>query len=247
MAPTLLTINNIKKTYRRNNETIEALKGVSLTINQGEIISLLGVNGAGKTTLSSIIATVHPASSGDILFEGESIYQNLINYRKILGFCPQKPNFEKNLTVEENLMFAGRYFGMKYEEIRKRVDSLMEQFELKPYASSLPEILSGGYKQRLLIARALVHDPRLVILDEPTVALDPHIRRELWAFIKQLRDQGVTVILTTHYLDEAEILSDRVCVLHNGLILLIETPERLMSSYSKKNLEEVFIHLIDEQ
>lgn len=210
------------------------------------MFGLLGVNGAGKTTLSSIIATLHPPTEGDILFNGQSIYNNVVGYRKHLGFCPQKPNFEKLLTVEDNLLFAGRYYGLSYEEIKKRAQHLMDRFELSSYAQSSPDVLSGGYKQRLLIARSLIHKPALIILDEPTSAMDPHIRRELWQIIRSLKDEGVTVLLTTHYLDEAELLSDRVCILDKGLIQFLDTPENLKSTYSKGRLEDVFLHLIEE-
>lgn len=247
MANVLLQVQDIVKIYRTKEIIIEALKGVSVDLYEGEIFGLLGVNGAGKTTLSSIIASLHPATSGNILRGGVSIYADVLEYRKILGFCPQKPNFEQTLTVRENLEFAGRYFLMTGEEIEERVNDLLKQFDLEKYASSKPTILSGGYKQRLLIARALVHKPRLVILDEPTVGLDPHIRRQLWDIIKDLKKEGVTVILTTHYLDEAEYLSDRVCILDNGTIMAIDTPEQLMAAHKKENLEQVFIELVERR
>jgi len=246
MANVLLSISAVTKRYRTKKAVINALQGVNLTIFQGEILGLLGVNGAGKTTLSSIIASLHPATSGSITFDGKSIYDDVIAYRRVLGFCPQKPNFEKTLTVKEILIFAGRYFGMSAQAIQARTDELLKQFELERYAHESPEILSGGYKQRLLIARTLMHSPRLVILDEPTVGMDPHIRRELWALIKGLKAHGITIILTTHYLDEAEELSDRVCILDKGKVLFLDTPESLKTTHAKKNLEEVFIHLIDE-
>ncbi len=135
---------------------------------------------------------------------------------------------------------------MSGAEIEQRVNELLKQFALEKYAASKPTILSGGYKQRLLIARALVHKPQLVILDEPTVGLDPHIRRQLWETIKDLKKEGVTVILTTHYLDEAEYLADRVCILDQGSIMALDTPERLLEAHGEKNLEEVFIKLVQE-
>jgi ABC-2 type transport system ATP-binding protein len=242
----LLDIKNIKKIYKSKDKVHQALKGVSFSLYEGEVLGLLGVNGAGKTTLSSIIATLHPPTEGDILFHGKSIYANVVGYRKRLGFCPQKPNFEKVLTVEENLLYAGRYYGLSYEETKKRAQELMDRFELSSYAQSSPDVLSGGYKQRLLIARALIHKPALIILDEPTSAMDPHIRRELWQLIRSLKSEGVTVLLTTHYLDEAELLSDRVCILDNGLIRFIDTPENLKSAFNKGNLEDVFLHLVEE-
>lgn len=242
----LLSIQNVTKTFKTNNATIKALKGVSLDIYQGEILSLLGVNGAGKTTLSSIISSLNPPTSGDITYQNRSIYQNLIEYRRIIGFCPQKPNIDGMLSIEENLHFAGRYFNLPENEIKKRATELMQKFSLTQYAHSKGSILSGGYKQRFLLARTLMHQPKIVILDEPTVGLDPHIRRNLWDVIKALKHDGVTVLLTTHYLDEAEYLSDRVCILDKGVIKLIDTPENLKATYKQDNLENVFIELIQE-
>lgn len=246
MSKILLQVKNVKKRYQGHNQIIEALKGVSLDIYESEIIGLLGVNGAGKTTLSSIIASLIPATEGQIIYQDGSIYNNLISYRKILGFCPQKANLDKKLTVAENLEFAGKYYGIPSQEIKKRMTELLDQFELMKYAHEYPDILSGGYKQRLVIARALMHNPKLVILDEPTVGLDPHIRRELWAVINKLKEQGVTVIITTHYLDEAEILSDRVVILDKGSIRMVDKPENLKSAYNKARLEDVFLQLMED-
>lgn len=241
----LISIKNVTKTYQGKNP-IQALKGVNLDIYAGEVLSLLGVNGAGKTTLSSIIATLHPASSGSIEYQGKSIYDDVINFRRNIGFCPQKPNIDSQLTIKENLLFAGRYFNMSEEAIKSRMHMLMEKFQLTKYADAKGAILSGGYKQRFLLARTLMHSPKLVILDEPTVALDPHIRRNLWDVIKALKNDGVTVLLTTHYLEEAEILSDRVCILDQGQIKLIDTPDNLKRNFSESNLEDVFIKLMEE-
>lgn len=240
MSSVLLSVKNIKKRYG----TKEALKGVSLTINKGEIFGLLGVNGAGKTTLSSIIATLHPATEGDIEFNGVSIFKDIVAYRKNLGFCPQRPNLNAMLTLEENLRLSGSYYGLNKQQIDARFNALVDQFELRSYLSQKAAVLSGGYKQRFMIARSLMHNPQLVILDEPTVGLDPHIRRQLWAKIKELKDLGVTIILTTHYLDEAEQLADRVCVLDQGMVKLIDTPDQLKADFKKANLEDVFIALM---
>ena len=236
----LLRIKNIKKRY----STKEALKGISLDIYKGEILGLLGVNGAGKTTLSSIIATLHPPTEGDIECEGVSIYDDIATYRYKIGFCPQRPNLDPALTLEQNLRLSGTYYQMTKEEIDRRLDFLVDQFDLREYLHQKASVLSGGYKQRFMIARALMHNPQLVILDEPTVGLDPHIRRQLWQQIRDLKQLGVTVILTTHYLDEAEQLSDRVCVLDNGLIKLVETPGKLKADFNMQNLEDVFIALM---
>lgn len=247
MQNSFLSLKEIKKCYYGKNKTVhEALKGVSFELQKGEVFALLGANGAGKTTLSSILATLHPPTHGEILWEGESIYRNILRFRKIIGFCPQKPNLDQSLTLEETLLLAGRCFGLSKELANERKDLLVEQFRLAEYIKSNPSVLSGGYKQRFLIARALMHNPELVILDEPTVGLDPHIRRQLWEVIAQLKSRGITVLLTTHYLDEAEHLSDRVCLIHKGMLRLIDTPANLKKQHQKNNLEEVFLKFIED-
>ncbi len=240
MQKILLKVKNIKKSYG----TSQVLKGIDLAIYKGEILSLLGVNGAGKTTLSSIIATLHPATEGDIEYNGESIYKDIPAFRLKLGYCPQKPNLNTMLTLKQNLMFAGKFYGLSKQDCKTRIDRLSKQFELQKYLHEKPSVLSGGYKQRFMIARSLIHEPEFIILDEPTVGLDPHIRRNLWDVIKDLKKDGITVLLTTHYLDEAEKLSDRVCILDRGQIKLIDTPDKLMSDFKQKNLEDVFIELL---
>lgn len=240
MNPILLSIKNIKKNY--NNSPV--LKGINLDIYRGEILSLLGVNGAGKTTLSSIIATLHPATDGDIIYNGGSIYGNIAGFRRKLGYCPQKPNLNMMLTLEQNLIFAGKFYGLSEHEIQTRIDELVRQFDLQKYLHQKASVLSGGFQQRFMIARSLIHKPEFVILDEPTVGLDPHIRRNLWEMIKDLKKDGITVLLTTHYLDEAEKLSDRVCILDAGQIKLIDTPDKLLNDFKQKNLEDVFIELL---
>lgn len=243
----LVQVKDLVKVYHDNIKLVRALDNITLTINKGEILALLGVNGAGKTTLSSILATLHPPTSGQILFKGISIYDDLSVYRSALGYCPQRPNLDYELNVEENLLFAGRYFLVPEETLYTRVADLMEQFDLSKYAKFNAKELSGGYKQRLLIARALVHNPEIIILDEPTVALDPSIRRQLWDKILELKKMGITVILTTHYLEEAEVLSDRVCILDAGKVLLVDKSENLKQQFNMPNLEAVFLHLTQEE
>ena len=248
MTQNLLKIKNIYKIYRNNKKSEKkALNNISFNLLKGEVFSLLGVNGAGKTTLSSIIATLHPPSDGTILWNDRSIYEDLVNYRKIIGFCPQLQNLDPHLSLYKSLFFQGRYYGLSKNELEKRINDLLEKFELQQYGASKMDVLSGGYKQRFLIARALVHNPKLVILDEPTVGLDPQVRRKLWKFISSLKEEGICVLLTTHYLDEAEILSDRVCVIDDGKIVIIDTPKNLINNLKKNNLEEVFLHLLKEE
>ncbi len=193
--------------------------------------------------MSSILATLHPATSGDILFNGISIYKNISNYRKQLSFCPQEANLDTELNVEDNLLFAGRFYLVPEKELRLRVDRLIERLHLEKYRYFHIEALSGGNRQRVLIARALVNNPRVVILDEPTVGLDPDIRRQIWEIVKDLKKEGINVILTTHYLDEAEVLADRVCLMDAGKIIFIETVENLKKAHKQSTLEEIFLEL----
>ncbi|MGE0010551.1 MAG: ABC transporter ATP-binding protein [Candidatus Babeliales bacterium] len=247
MSTILLSIRDVYKIYKDKKRLVNALDGVSLDIYEGEILSLLGVNGAGKTTLSSIIATLHPLTSGTVLYKNKSIYDNIISYRQSLGFCPQSPNLDPDLSVRDNLVFAGRYFLMPEVYVQERTDTLLEQFNLTRYKDFSVNALSGGYKQRLLIARAIVHNPKLLILDEPTVGLDPDIRHNMWEVIKGLNKQGMTILLTTHYLEEAEILADRVCILGRGKIVMMATVQDLKQKHKKESLEEVFLELLKEQ
>jgi len=246
MSSHILDIKNVSKIYSAGGSIVHALNNVSLTINKGEIFGLLGVNGAGKTTLSSILATLHPPTSGQVLYNNTSIYKELMTYRHAVGFCPQTQNLDTFLTVEENLIFAGRYFLMPEQEIMQRTQKLMAQLDITRYANFQVDQLSGGNKQRLLIARALVHNPSIVILDEPTVGLDPDIRKKLWNIIRNLKAEGITVILTTHYLDEAEYLSDRICILHRGNIKLIESVKELKARHEERKLEDIFLSCLEE-
>lgn len=247
MSSHLLVAENISKVVGSKNSKKMILDNITFSINRGEIIALLGANGAGKTTLSSLIASIHPPTKGTLFFEGQPIYEDICTYRKSIGYCPQKINLDNDLTVERNLRYAGLYMGLTPAQIKQKIEYFFDVYELGQFAQATPATLSGGYARRVLLARALMHDPKLLILDEPTVGLDPHIRHQLWTIINELKAQGVSVVLTTHYLDEAEYLSDRVCVLEKGRIRLIDTPAGLKSAYKKSSLEDVFIQLIKEE
>ncbi len=244
----ILSVKNLRKQFvGKKGLIINALDDVSLDLYSGEIFGLLGPNGAGKTTLSSILMSLVPPTSGDVLYDGQSVYNDMFKYRRQIGYCPQKPNLYGHLTVRQNLFFTAKMFGLSDEVANSRVEILLKRYSLTKYQDQLVSILSGGYKQRALIARSIVHDPKIVLFDEPTVGLDPHIRRELWEEIKQLKASGVLVILTTHYLDEAEYLSDRVCVLMSGQIKFLDTPENLKKNLNKNSLEELIRDLfLDE-
>jgi len=242
----LIDIQNVSKTYQTPEGPIHALKGVSLSIGTGEVLGLLGVNGAGKTTLSHIIATLHPPTEGNVLYKNVSIYDNVPEYRMHIGLCPQHSNLNPDLTLEQNLVFSGMAYRQDAHTAHTRAHELMDHFGLTNYANQKSQILSGGYKQRFSLARSLMHRPKLIILDEPTVGLDPHIRHQLWDYITDLKKSGTSILLTTHYIEEAEKLSDRVCVLDKGLVKLIDTPENLKMSFKKSTLESVFLELIKQ-
>jgi len=247
MKSILLDVQHIHKTYAPKKKPLKkALKKISFQIQEGEIFGLLGVNGAGKTTLSGILSGLHPPTAGDILWKGKSIYKDLIRYRGMVGLCPQKPNIDPGLTLEETLIFCARCYGKTKKEAEKQKDHLLELFDLKNYADADVKHLSGGYKQRFLLSRTLAHDPKFIILDEPTVGLDAHIRKALWKIISTLKAEGATILLTTHYLEEAESLSDRVCFLDGGEIKILDTPDNLNKHYKKSNLEDVFLHLMEK-
>lgn len=248
MNKVLLKIDNVTKKFIGNkNKEINALRGVSLELHEGEIFGLLGENGAGKTTLSSIIASLISPTSGDVFFKDNSIYKNLFDYRKAIGFCPQKPNLFPTLTIRQNLEAAASLYGLSDSAAKAKVDELIKKYGLGKYQDQFISSLSGGYKQRASIARALVHSPKLILFDEPTVGLDPHIRRALWQEIKDLKKMGVTIILTTHYLDEAEILSDRICVMAQGEVKFVDTSENLKKNLNKESLEDVLVSLTSHE
>ncbi|HBY05944.1 MAG: Daunorubicin resistance ABC transporter ATPase subunit [candidate division TM6 bacterium GW2011_GWE2_42_60] len=246
MVQPLLSLRALSKRYCSKSGGKEVLKNVSFDIFQGEAFGLLGANGAGKTTLSSILAAVHPTTSGTVLCDGISIYENILGYRHMLGFCPQKVQVITWLTVEQQLLFAGRFYGMSLLTAQKRADALMERYDLTAYRNEEIPKLSGGYKQRVIIARALMHYPRFLILDEPTTGLDPQVRSQLWAEIKALKKEGVTILLTTHYLEEADALCDHICILHEGRVRLVGVPVMLKVAYQRTRLEDVFLALTQE-
>lgn len=247
MNQILIKIKSIKKDIINKSTTKEVLKGISFEIFEGEIFSLLGRNGSGKTTLSNILASLHPPTSGEVEYKGQSIYQDVVSYRKVIGYCPQNPNLDLALTLEESLTFAGHYYQMSSKNIKNRVHEIMEQFHLIEYAKHKVHMLSGGYVRRFLIARSLIHFPKFLILDEPTVALDLVSKHEIENYISSLKENGTTVLLTTHDMVEAQRLSDRICILQEGVIKIIDTPHNLMKIYRKDQLEDIFLKVMKEK
>jgi len=207
-----------------------ALCGVDLAVRRGELFAYLGPNGAGKTTTVRILTGLCLPDSGRALVDGLDVAREPSRVKALCGVCGQTVNLDQDLTVAENLDVHGRLFGMARELRRLRAAENLERLDLADRAKSLVRELSGGLRRRVMLARALMHAPRVLFLDEPTVGLDPAIRRKLWAAIRSIREAGATILLTTHYIEEAEFLADRVAFLNQGRVAALGTPAELMEA-----------------
>jgi len=216
-----------------------AVDGISFEVQRGESFGLLGPNGAGKSTTMKMIAAVSTRTSGTLEVLGMDPNTDGPAIRSQLGVVPQEDNLDQELRVRENLITYGRFFGMSHAAVAKRADELLEFAQLTDRAKSKVEPLSGGMKRRLTIARSLMNDPQMLLLDEPTTGLDPQARHILWDRLFRLKEQGTTLVLTTHYMDEAEQLSDRIIVVDKGAIMAEGSPAQLIRQYSSKEVLEV--------
>jgi len=216
-----------------------AVDGINLTVEAGESFGLLGPNGAGKSSTMRMISTVSPATSGELQILGLDPKANGPEIRGRLGVIAQENNLDDNLTVRENLMIYGRYFGLSWKQCREKSQELLAFAQLEDRADARVEALSGGMQRRLAIARALVNDPELVLLDEPTTGLDPQARHLLWQRLYELKERGVTLVLTTHYMDEAEQLTDRLVIIDEGTIVAEGSPAALIAEHVTREVLEV--------
>jgi len=217
----------------------EAVRGIDVEVRRGEAFGFLGPNGAGKSSTMRMIASVSPRSDGDLRILGMDPNVDGPRIRARLGVVPQQDNLDNELTVRQNLQVYGRYFGLSRAHVRRKAVELMEFAQLTDRAEDEVEPLSGGMKRRLTIARALVNDPELLLLDEPTTGLDPQARHLLWDRLFRLKAQGVTLIVTTHYMDEAEQLCDRLVVMDGGRIVAEGSPADLIRRYSTREVLEL--------
>jgi ABC-2 type transport system ATP-binding protein len=225
-----IEISNLQKHYRK----VHALKGVSLAIEQGEFFGLLGPNGAGKTTLISILAGLARPTSGHAKIMGHDVVTGFRLARQHLGVVPQEIVFDPFFSVRETLRIQSGYFGIRNNNAW--IDELLEKLHLTDKANANMRQLSGGMKRRVLVAQALVHRPPVILLDEPTAGVDVELRQSLWKFIQELNTKGHTIILTTHYLEEAEALCGRIAMLKNGEIVALDRTENLLASATEKCL-----------
>ena len=216
-----------------------AVDAIDFEVDSGESSALLGPNGAGKSSTMKMLSTVSPTTSGELEVRGGDPKKDGRAIRQRLGVVSQEDNLDEELTVIENLMIHGRYFGLSWSQARAKATELLAFAQLSERSDDRVEPLSGGMKRRLSIARSLVNDPELVLLDEPTTGLDPQARHLLWERLYSLRDQGVTLILTTHYMDEAEQLADRLVVMDNGKIVAEGSPAQLISAHVSKEVLEL--------
>jgi ABC-2 type transport system ATP-binding protein len=245
MAKKIVEVTNLKKIY--GDQAV--VDGISFSISEGEIFGILGPNGAGKTTTLEMIETMRPIDGGMVLVDGINVAKHPDDIKRIIGVQPQNAAFQEKTKLSEIIELFAAAYGERVDPIK-----FLDSVDLREKANSYSEQLSGGQRQRLSIAAALVHSPKVFFMDEPTTGLDPQARRNLWDLTRDIQKRGVTVLLTTHYLDEAEILCDRVAIMDHGKIIALDTPQNLIKQllergFSKQNkvqqanLEDVFIDL----
>lgn len=220
-----------------------AVDGLSLSVGRGEVFGLLGPNGAGKTTTIRMLTLLTEPTSGRILYDGQEAAAHARAVKRLIGVVPQHVNFDQDLTVWENLELHARLHHMGRTAREARIRQLLDYVELSEVQNDGVRRLSGGMKRRLLIVRALIHRPRVLFLDEPTVALDPQVRRRIWTLVRKMKAAGVTVFLTTHYIEEAEALCDRVAMLAGGRLVDLDTPAHFCEKMGLSTLEDVFLAL----
>jgi ABC-2 type transport system ATP-binding protein len=217
-----------------------AVNGISLEVEEGAFFGLLGPNGAGKTTTINSIVGLAKIASGSIALFGHDVTHDWRAARLTVGLAPQEYNFDRYLNIRDVLIYQAGYYGLRGAKVRARADELLERFDLTSKAKQVYTRLSGGMKRRLTLARALMHEPRLLILDEPTAGVDVELRIELWRFLRELNAAGTTIVLTTHYLEEAEELCDRIGIIEAGKIVALETTRDLVG---ERSLQDVFLEL----
>ncbi len=220
----------------------QAVAGLNLSVSEGELFALLGVNGAGKTTTIKMLTGLIRPTAGDALLCGHSILTQLDAVKQMTNVSPQETAVALNLTVRENLELVAQIYGRAKAEAVKRADAMIEQFSMQEVAGARAKTLSGGWQRRLSIAMALISDPKVLFLDEPTLGLDVLARRELWSMIERLKGR-TTIILTTHYLEEAEALSDRIGIMANGRLCAVGTAEELKAQTGARSFEDAFVAL----
>ena len=236
MSVPALKVDKLVKRYG----DFTAVDGISFEVHEGEFFGLLGPNGAGKTTTINATVGLAKITSGAISLFGHDVERDWRTARRQVGLAPQEYNFDRYLNIRDVLIFQAGYYGIRGKAVNARADMLLERFDLASKAKQPYIKLSGGMKRRLTLARALIHEPKLVILDEPTAGVDVELRLELWSLLRELNTNGTTIILTTHYLEEAEELCDRIGIIQAGKLVALETTQQLIGDGS---LQDIFLEL----
>jgi lipooligosaccharide transport system ATP-binding protein len=244
----MISAVGLRKSFGRPGQpTVEAVCGIDVEVRRGEAFGFLGPNGAGKSSTMRMVAAVSPISGGTLRILGLDPAVDGPEIRARIGVCPQEDTLDTELNVRDNLYIYGRYFGLPRGEVRQRVEELLEFVQLTEKADAKVDDLSGGMKRRLTIARSLINRPEVLLLDEPTTGLDPQARHVVWDRLFRLKQQGVTLVLTTHYMDEAEQLCDRLVVMDKGLIVAEGSPLDLIRNYSTREVAELRFATTDGQ
>lgn len=236
-----LQVIHLSKRYkaRYGGPDVQAVSGISFEVAPGECFGLLGPNGAGKSSTIQCISGFYPATEGEVLVGGQNVQKHPKQVRKFLGVCNQEETLDTDFNVFDQLVLHASYFHIPRQEAKQKAGELLQRFGLAEKSKEPVESLSGGMKRRLQVARALISDPRVLVLDEPTTGLDPDVRRMLWEVLTDARSKGVAILLCTHYMEEAERLCDRVAVLSQGKILDIDSPEKLVAKHiAREEVEE---------
>jgi ABC-2 type transport system ATP-binding protein len=236
-----LEVKNLKKTYSSGTH---ALKGINLEIPEGSFFGLLGPNGAGKSTLIHCIMGLAVPTSGRASVLGHDVVDDYQKARACVGLAPQETNLDWFLNVEETLDFHGGYYSMRKKEREARIEELLKDFSLSEKRKARSLFLSGGMKRRVILARALMHHPKVLILDEPTAGVDLELRLELWKYMKKINKAGTTILLTTHYIEEAEQLCDKIALINKGEIIKTGNTQELKEHYGQKSLEDVYLKVV---
>ncbi|MGO4211312.1 ATP-binding cassette domain-containing protein [Terriglobus sp. 2YAB30_2] len=241
----IVEIQSLRKVYD-GKQAVTAVDGIDLSVRPGEIYGLLGPNGAGKTTTISICTTRALPTAGSVRIAGIDVVANPSEARRYIGVVPQYNTLDRACTVFENIYFHCRYFGASSSEAKARTSQLLEQFHLSERTKAYPQQLSGGLAQRLQIARAIAHHPKVLFLDEPSAGLDPQSRIAMWDIVRRLHTEGITVVLTTHYMEEADALCGRVAIIDHGKILVQNTPAALKSSIGAETIYQLDLREVEQ-
>ncbi|MFW9767917.1 MAG: ABC transporter ATP-binding protein [Candidatus Thorarchaeota archaeon] len=239
MSESAIKITNLTKRF----DDITAVDNLSLEIGWGELFGILGPNGAGKSTTVNILNTLLEPSEGSATVDDHDVVFDPEGVREVIGVCPQEPAFYPHLTGRENIILMGDMHLVPKDVLKDRLNNMVEKIGMEDHIDRRAKKYSGGMIRRVSMLMALISDPKIALLDEPTVAMDPKSRRAVWDFIRELKERGKTVILTTHYMEEAQELCDRVAIIDEGSLIEIGSPEELMQKHNAKNLEEVFLKL----